>query len=423
MQYTRKVLSNGLRVITVPMPSFESVTVLLMVGAGSRYETKKNSGISHFLEHMAFKGTTTRPTAMAISSIIDGIGGEFNAFTGKESTGYYIKSAVSKVDLAMDVIADMMTHSLLDPKEIEKEKGVIIEELNLYEDTPVRKIGDIYEHLLYGNTPLGWDIGGEKEIIKKITREDFVSYMNSLYSADNMTLVIAGGITVEKSEELAEKYFGSMKQFKTISYLPVVDSQDKPALAIRQKKTEQVHIAIGVRTVPNNHPDRYPLGVFQALMGGGMSSRLFEEIREKRGLAYYVRSASEHYKDCGSFVTSAGLDAKRVEEAIKVIIEQYELVSSGKLPVTSEELSKAKEFMKGHFVLELEDSRSVATHYAGMELLEDKIENPAELLEEIDKVTVDDVNRVAKTYLKKEGLNLAIIGDFPDRQVFEKLLQ
>src|SRR5581483_6131275 len=202
MIYHRKVLPNGLRILTIPMPSFESVTVMVMVGAGSRYETKLNSGISHFLEHMAFKGTKKRPTAQAIASLIDGIGGEFNAFTGKESTGYYIKAENSHLDLMMDVLSDMLQNLLLDEKEIEKEKGVIAEELNLFEDTPSRKIGDIYEELLYGDTPLGWDIGGEKKIIKKIKREDFLAYMKSLYSAGNMTVVVAGGVEVDKVEKM-----------------------------------------------------------------------------------------------------------------------------------------------------------------------------------------------------------------------------
>jgi len=202
MKFNKTVLPNGLRLITVPMPSFESATALVMVGAGSRYENKKNSGISHFLEHMAFKGTEKRPTALDIASLIDGIGGEFNAFTGKEYTGYYVKSGKTNVETILDVLSDMLKHSKLDPVEIDKEKGVIIEEINLYEDMPMRKIGDIYEQLLYGDTPMGWDIAGEKDIIRSITREDFVSYMQSLYSPQNMTVVVAGGIDEGEMREM-----------------------------------------------------------------------------------------------------------------------------------------------------------------------------------------------------------------------------
>ena len=423
MQYTRKVLPNGLRTIVIPMPSFESATVMVMVGAGSRYETRNNNGISHFLEHMAFKGTEKRPTAIDISNLIDGIGGEFNAFTSKETTGYYVKSAVSHVNLCLDVLSDMLSNSKLDSQEIEKEKGVILEEINLYEDTPSRKIGDVYENLLYGDTPMGWDIAGEKDVIRKITREDFQKYMGSLYSADNITVVVAGGVDLEKTFKLIEKYFGKMPKFDTLRYKRVVEKQERSQILVKQKTTEQVHIAIGFRTVPLNHPYRHILSVLSAILGGGMSSRLFHEVRERRGLAYYVRTNSEQYQDVGNLVSTAGLDPKRVEEGIKVIVEEYARISSSKSGITEQELLKAKEYLKGHFVLELEDSRSVAGFYSQQELLEEKIENPNELMAEIDKVSIKDVEHVAQKYFRQEGLNLAVIGNFPSGQNFENLLK
>jgi predicted Zn-dependent peptidase len=246
MIFNKKVLSNGLRVLTIPMPSLESATVLVMAGAGSRYENRKNSGISHFLEHMAFKGTEKRRTAMDISSLIDGMGGEFNAFTGKETTGYYIKSSKDKIETSLDVLSDMLLHSKFDPTEIEKEKGVIIEEINLYEDMPARKIGDIYELLLYGDTPMGWDIAGNKDVIRSITRSDFLTYLGELYSASNLTVVVAGGIDQDKTYEKVEKYFGTMKQFTTKTFEPLHEVQSKPAVLVKQKQTEQIHIALGV---------------------------------------------------------------------------------------------------------------------------------------------------------------------------------
>lgn len=422
MKYNRTVLPNSLRLLTIPMPSFESATVLVMVGAGSRYESKLNNGISHFLEHMAFKGTEKRPSAMDIASIIDGMGGEFNAFTGKETTGYYIKSAANHIEISLDILSDMLMHSKLDSAEIDKERGVILEELNLYEDTPARKIGDIYENLLYGDTPLGWDIGGEKSVIKKIEREDFVNYMKSLYSASNMTVVVAGGIDTKHVEELVEKYFAKMESFSTASFTRIEENQSEPQVFIKQKATEQVHIALGVRTVHQNHPHRYPLSILSAILGGGMSSRLFHEVREKRGLAYYVRTASDHYQDAGSLVSTAGVDAKRVEEAIKVIVDEYKIIAENTDKITVEELKKAKEFIKGHFVLELEDSRAVAGYYASQELLEEKIDNPEESLAKIDAVTKKDVDEVARVYLAKP-FNLAIIGKFADGQEFKKLLE
>lgn len=421
MQYKRTILPNGLRVLVIPMPSFESATVMVMVGAGSRYENKKNSGISHFLEHMAFKGTKTRPSAMDIAGIIDGIGGEFNAFTSKETTGYYIKAQTTHVETSLNILADMLTNSLLDPKEIEKEKGVIVEEINMYEDTPMRNLGDVYEGLLYGDTPMGWDTAGTKEVVQSVNRQDFVDYMQSLYSPHNMTVIVAGGVN-GNTEELVSKYFGPMSRFDTITAPKVQDTQDKPAVFIKHKKTEQVHIALGVRTVGLDHPDEDALEVLAGILGGGMSSRLFNEVREKRGLAYYVRTSSDNYTDCGTLVTTAGVDKNRTADAIKVILEELRKIKKPGA-ISREELIKAKEYIKGHFVLDLEDSRSVADYYAHQELLQEKLTNPEETLRKIDAVTIEDVERVANKYLVSSTLNLAIIGNFEDKKQFEDLLE
>lgn len=421
MQFQKTTLPNGLRVLTSPMPSFESATVLVLVGAGSRYETRENNGISHFLEHMAFKGTHKRPSAMDIATLIDGMGGEFNAFTGKETTGYYIKSSSNHIDVCLDVLSDMLQRSKLAQEEIEKERGVILEEINLYEDTPMRKIGDIYERLLYGDTPMGWDIAGEKDIIRSIARKDFLSYMGTLYSAHNIAVVIAGGIDVDKAVEFTEKYFGGMQTFGAKTFEPIVEAQEKPSLLIKKKATEQVHIAVGVRTVPQTHKDRYALSVLSAILGGGMSSRLFNEVREKRGLAYYVRTNTEHYKDCGTLVSFAGVDPKKAKDAVAVIINEYQKVAQSG-DIKNEELNKAKEFIKGHLVLELEDSQSVAMFYGSQELLEDKVDNPDDVIEKIKKVTLEQVSAVAKKYLTEKSLNVAVIGNIDDRQSFEKVL-
>lgn len=424
MDYKRHVLKNGIRILLVPMKSVESATTMVMVGAGSRYEVKSNSGISHFLEHMAFKGTKRRPSAMEISSIVDGIGAESNAFTGKELTGYYIKSQATHVDLALDVLSDMLcnTNLLLDPLEIDKERGVILEELNLYEDTPSRKIGDIYESLLYDDTPMGWDIGGEKDVIRKITREDFVKYMKDLYSASNMTVVVAGNINVEKVTKTIEEKFSLFPTFATKKYLPTTEDQKENSILVKHKKTEQAHFALGIRTFGlENEADRQPMDILAAILGGGMSSRLFHEIREKRGLAYYVRTYSENYADAGYMATFAGVDPKRIDDAIKVVVDEYKkIINKGE--ITQKELSKAKEYVKGHFVLDLEDTRSVAGFYASQELLEPKIDNPEEVIAEIDKVTLDDVLKVANKYINGTPLSLALIGDFEDRDRFAKLL-
>lgn len=422
MQFHRTTLPNGLRLIVAPMPSFESATVMVMVGAGSRYETKINNGISHFLEHMPFKGTEKRPSPSIIAHGLDSIGAQWNAFTGKETTAYYIKSSADHVELSIDLLSDLLQHSLFDPKEIDKERGVIIEEINMYEDMPMRKIGDVYEELLYGDTPMGWDIAGTKEVINRIQQADFLSYMKSLYSADNMTVVVAGGVDVKQIQELVGKYFSSMNKFDIIRANKVIESQKSPQVLLKEKKTEQAHLAIGYRTVATDAADRYPLDLLSTILGGGTSSRLFREVREKRGLAYYVRSSHDTYTDAGTLVTTAGADPSRIDEAIKVIMEQYRLATNPG-EITKEELKKAKDYEKGHFVLDLEDSRSVASFYAHEELLEKHLDTPQEVMEKVDKVTHEDIQRVVKKYLTPETLNLAIVGNFTDRQHFEKLLK
>lgn len=423
MKYTFNTLKNGLRVVTVPVQEVESVTTMVLVGAGSRYEERFNSGISHFLEHMAFKGTQKRPTAQEIAALIDGIGAESNAFTGKEMTGYYIKSASRHLELSLDVLSDMLSNLLLNSEEIDKERGVILEEMNLYEDTPSRKIGDVFEELLYGDAPMGWDIAGHKDVIKKIKREDFLNYMKKFYSAHNMVIVIAGKFDEKTINSNIEKYFGTLEKFEISSYIPVQDTQEAAQVFLKHKATEQAHFALGVRTTGlKNDGDRHPLSILSAILGGGMSSRLFTEIREKRGLAYYVRTYSEKYLDCGYISSFAGVDKNRIDEAIKVVIDEYQKITK-EGAITEKELEKAREYSIGHFVLDLEDTRSIASFFGTTQLLEERIETPKDIIEGLRKVTLDDLLKVAKEYLQPERLNLSIIGDFQDQERFEKLVK
>lgn len=409
------------------MPGSQSVTVLIMVGAGSRYEEKKINGISHFLEHMAFKGTGKRPSALAIASVIDGIGGEFNAFTSKDHTGYYIKAAKKHLPLLVDVLSDMLLHSKFDEKEIEKEKGVIIEEINMYEDTPMRHVGDIYENLLYGDTKLGRDIAGRKEVIKSVKREDFLSYMDRFYGPANTVVAISGGISgsdlkVPKGLTLiVNKYLGKWGKKKVEVPELVDDKQVKPQVLVKFKDTQQAHLCLGVRSYHLTHTGRYKLGVLTSILGGGMSSRLFIEVREKRGLAYYVRSNNEQYKEVGNFVTQAGVDVTRIDDAIKVMLDEFQRVKEEK--VSEEELNKAKEYLKGRFILELEDSRNVASLYTTSDLLEGKIKTPEEIMKKIDEVTDEDIRSVARDIFQQNTLNLAIIGPYKEEERFRKLLK
>lgn len=429
MDFQKEVLENGIRLITVPMPQVESVTVLVLMGAGSRYETAEVNGISHFLEHMMFKGTKRRPTALALAAEIDAVGGEFNAFTAKDNTGYYIKCADRHLTKSLDVLADMILNSKLEAGEIEREKGVIIEEINLYEDTPTKKISDVYEELLYGKSALGRPIAGEKNVIKSIKREQFISYINRFYRGENMVIVIAGGIDKIKNskiknkndnekfkiiKDLVSQYFCKVRYGKRGQWTKVKEEQTKPAVKIKYKKTDQCHLCLGFRAYPLIHPDRYALSLLATILGGNMSSRLFTEVRERRGLAYYIKTGTERYLDVGHLTTQAGVDVKRIEEAVKVIRNVKWQMANGKtkwqMLNMKKDLARAKEFIKGKLALELEDSQAVAMLFAGQELLEGRMRMPEEIIKEIDKVTAEDVVRVARDIFRPERMNLAIIG-------------
>lgn len=420
MKHSRFVLKNGLRVIVVPMPAVESVTSMVMVGVGSRYEQKSTSGISHFLEHMAFKGTSSRPTALEIATLLDGIGAESNAFTSKEVTAYHIKSAANHLSTSLDVLSDILINSTMPEEEIEREKGVILEEFNMYEDMPMRKIGDLYENLMFGIQPLGWDILGDREVIKAATRKDFTTYMDTYYSASNMALVLAGKVTLEEAKSLSEKYFGGMKSFQTPEYKKFVRKNSRIEVHLKSKKTEQTHFALGVPTPGlDAKTDRYPLSILSAILGGGMSSRLFHEVRERRGLAYYVRAYVDRYMDTGYLAAFAGVDNKRALESVTVVYEELKKAAQGEFE--EREVKKAKEFIKGHFVLGLEDTSAVSVYYGSDEVLENNIEDPSVVLAKIDTVKTRDVARVAKKYLS-QPYKLALIGDFKDKKVFEEII-
>lgn len=413
-------LKNNLTVISKQVPEARSVTVLILVRTGSRYEEKRTNGIAHFAEHMFFKGTKKRPTTLEISSLIDGIGGEFNAFTSKEYTGYYIKARAKKLDLLLDVLSDMLRNSKFDKAEIGRERGVINEELRMYLDTPMKHIGDVYENLLYGDQPLGWDIIGTLKSLANIKHEDFLEFQNRYYAPENMLVSIAGGVSHDDILNITNKYLGKLKSKNPVAYLPVKFSQNKPALILVNKKTEQAHLAIGFRSYHRGHKNHYKLVVLNAILGSSMSSRLFIQLRERRGLAYYIRSAPEEYSDTGSFVAQAGVAPANIEEAIKVILAEFKEIA--KVEVNAGELKKAKEHIKGRLVLELEDSREMALMFGMQQLLEGKIRTTDEIFKKIDAVSAQDVQKVAKDIFKNEGLNLAIIGPYKDEAKFAKIL-
>jgi predicted Zn-dependent peptidase len=418
--YNLERLDNGLRLLTAPIESAQSVTCAIMLAAGSRYETAETNGIAHFAEHMFFKGTERRPTARDISKEIDTIGGEFNAFTGKEYTGYYVKCAAESRDVALDVLVDMLRHSKFDPDEIEREKGVIVEEMNMYYDTPRDFIGGVYEELLYDDQPLGWDIIGRKETVRGATRDTFTSYVDHWYRPQRMVVGIGGKLGDGLPERIAE-LLGDMDSAETGEPKPArVEPNREFRVKVHTKASDQAHVCLGVHSYPLEHPDRYILQVLSTILGGGMSSRLFTEVRERRGLAYYVYGLNHSYTDAGTLYAQAGVDINRIDEAVSTIAGELRKIAAEAVP--ADELDKAKSFAKGRFVLQLETSQGLIMFGLRREVLESRTPDPQEILAEIDKVTVEDVQRVAGNLLADRGLNLAVIGPFDDVERFEKLL-
>lgn len=426
MQFSKSKLSNGLRVLTAPMPTLESATVCVWTKTGSRNEEKKINGISHFLEHMGFKGSKKRPTAKEISEVIDSIGGEFNAATGKEWTNYYVKCRADKIETAFDILSDMMINPILDKKEIEKEKGTIIEELRMYEDTPLLKIGDVFESLIYSGHRLGWDIGGEEKTVKAITRNDFLSYRKDHYVPENMLLTVTGGVNTKEVIKLSNKYFKNLKSLsgkKPLLLDKFVNQQIKPQVKLYSKKKEQAHFIMGFLADGKRYKNKYAQTVLATVLGGGMSSRMFIQVRERRGLAYSVRSSMDRYSDIGYLGTYAGVDVEKVDEAIKIVLKEHYKLASGKSKISKQELNKAKEYLKGHLALVLEDTKEVGTFFGEQELFLDKINKPEEVFRLIDKVRLEDVVFEAKRLFVPERLNLALIGPYKNSDRFEKLLK
>ena len=418
--FERHTLDNGLRVLLAPMPQATSVTCMVMLAAGSRYETRDTNGIAHFAEHMFFKGTERRPTARDIGTEIDGIGGEFNAFTGKEYTGYYVKCAAEFRDVALDVLVDMLRNSKFAEEEIEREKGVIVEEMNMYYDTPRDFIGGVYEELLYGDQPLGWDIIGRKETVREATRDTFLDYTGRWYKPDRMVVGLGGNVGADAVASVAE-LLGDLPGEQTGAPPELVPQNgDGARVKVHQKQSDQAHLCLGVPSYRLDHPDRYSLQLLATVLGTGMSSRLFTEVRERRGLAYYVFGINHSYTDAGSLYAQAGVDINRADEAVETIVAELRKIVDE--PVGSEELEKSRNLAKGRFLLQLENPQGMIMFGLRREVLEDGAVDPEEVQEGLDAVTAEDVQRVARDVVGGNGLNLALIGPFDEPAKFEALL-
>ena len=393
MRYIKKVFKNGLRVVTVPMKDNPTVTVLVLVEAGSKYETKEVNGISHFLEHMCFKGTVKRPKAIDISKELDAIGSQYNAFTAQEYTGYYAKSDAKHFKKIFDVVSDIYLNSTFPEAEMQKEKGVIIEEINMYEDLPMRHVQDLMMELLYGDQPAGWNIAGEKKNILNMKRDDFITYKKAHYLPKVTTIVVAGKITEKEVLKEVEKVFGKIENGKKSNKLKVIEKQTRPEILLNFKKTDQTHFVLGVRTYDLFSKKNATLSLLGGVLGGGMSSRLFQKLREEMGVGYYVRAYNDAYTDHGFFQVSAGVDNKRINEVLEAVLEECRKLK--RELVSEEELNKVKECLIGNMKLSLESSDDIANFYGGQELLKKEIKNAEEKAKELRKVSAKEIKNLA----------------------------
>jgi len=418
--YQRETLSNGLRVLTAPLDHAQSVACYIMLSAGSRFEDASNRGIAHFAEHMFFKGTERRPTARDLSMEVDKIGGEFNAFTSKEYTGYYIRCAGAERDTALDVLVDMLRHSKFDSQELEREKGVNIEEMNMYFDTPRDYVSSMYEELVFGSNPLGWETLGTRDTVSAATRETFLNYIGQWYKPPRMVVGVAGMIGDALLPKL-EQLLGDMSGNDQDRPEPAqVERTPDPRVRVLRKESDQANVCVGIPSYPLDHPDRYALALLGTVLGTGMSSRLFLEVRERRGLAYYVFAHNSSYTDTGTLFAQAGVDLKRADEAVKVIADEFRKLADEVVP--AEELEKARALAKGRFVLQTESPNGLILFGLRREVLEGAAIEPEELLAGLDAVTAEDVQRVAQDVIGGSGLRLALIGPFDEPEKFEELL-
>jgi predicted Zn-dependent peptidase len=413
-------LKNGLRVILVPQPGSLATTVMVSVQAGSKYETKDQNGISHFLEHMCFKGTAKRPKPIDISAELDGLGAQSNAFTSQESTAYFAKAKNGNFNEILDVVADMYLNPIFDPNEIEKEKGVIIQELNMYADTPARRVQELFMQLVYGDQPAGWDIVGRKEVIRKITRNDFIKYRSRHYVPQATIVTISGGFKEKGLMKNIEKYFLALKPGPKSNKLKVKEIQSKPKELVHFKKSDQTHLIMGFRAFGIHDKRRLALQVGSEVLGGGMSSRLFKKIRDELGAAYYVRAEADLYSDHGLFTMSAGVDHTKIGAVIKAGLNEFASLRDDL--VSEKELKKAKEHLIGNLFLSLETSDELGAFFTFQELLGLKLTSAQEIARKVNAITSDDVRDVMRAVIKNNRLNLALIGPFK-KQSFRAILK
>ena len=417
--YQKIKLPNQVRLITVPQKETQTANLLVLVKVGSRAENLKNSGVSHFIEHLMFKGTKKRPSTLALSKELDGVGAEFNAFTGKDYTGYYIKSDTKHLSLSIDVLADMLLNSKFDAQEIDREKGVIVEEFNMYEDNPMMYVDDLLEQTMYAGHPLGCSIAGTRQSVKAMSQADLLGFKNQFYIGNNIVICLAGNFNSQHLQELKAKFKFPLST-KKFPINKIKIKQNKSRVVLKFKETEQSQIALGFPAYAYTDKKIYALQLLSVILGGNMSSRLFWQVRERNGLAYFIRSFLSVYEDTGALIIQSGLDKLRVESAMALIVSELEKIKKG---VTPEELKRAKEYLFGKTALDLEDTSHLAQWYGQQELMIGKILTPEEKNKKIAAVTLGDVALVAKDIFKINQSSLAVIGPFKNKNKFKNLLK
>ena len=418
--YQKTTLDSGLRVITCNMPHTRSATMVILVGTGSRYEDDAQAGISHFIEHICFKGTEKRPLPQQISETVEGVGGMLNGSTDQEVTSYWAKVALPHFPEALDLLVDMLRNSRFDPEDIEKERRVILEELNMVKDSPNQWVEVLLDQVVWPDHPLGRDIGGTRDSINSITRDQLLDYFNNHYSPTNTVVSVAGAIDHDEVVEALDSRLNGWLPTEPRTFAPAPGPQDAPRMHVDYRKIEQVQLNLAVRGLPVNHPDRYALDLLNVVLGDGMSSRLFVELRENRGLAYSVFSYNNHYIDCGSLCVAAGTDPSRTAETLSGIMNELQKIKDD---ITEEEIEKSKELVKGRLLLRTEDTRSVAGWFGAQEIVTGQVLMVDDVVQRVDAVTLEDVRRVAQTLLRTENLNLAVVGPTRARKGLQSLLK
>lgn len=402
-----------MRIIVEEMPHMKSVSIVIGIGVGSRYEEKKYQGISHLVEHMLFKGTGNRENTLELSKVVEGIGGAINASTSEENTLLYVKVPQKVFVIAFDVLADIILNSLMRNDDLQREKNVVIEEIRKCKDTPEELVELLLDKIMWKNHPLGRGILGDEKSVKAISREILLSYIDKFYRPNNIVISIAGKVKTEEVISQVKKYFGGMENKEIKEYLPVREKQEEYRINIKSKKTNQAHLCFGFPTISRMHPDRYSVDLLDIILGSGLSSRLFQEIRVKRSMAYDVHSYVQYFNDIGSFNIYAGVDSDRLKESIKVILKELKKIRENDLP--EEELIKAKEMYKGALSLNLESTLNQAFWLGNKLLLYGKPFTEDEVKKKIEKVEAKDIIQSARKIFKKNGINLSIVGPFKEK--------